>query len=152
MHKRLYEVIEQIIGLTIPLWNQVLTPLQSLRQSSPRIPYSACEYDPDPDSMPDEEQPQQLQNESEDDFYNRKDQWERDIRRVVRPEPVEFEPPEEDKEMVDLKMMFTKRGLQVIVKLANIHLMPEKPKYGGGTWHVEGQLVRTYSVIFAFGG
>ena len=152
MHKRLYEVIEQIIGLTIPLWNQVLTPLQSLRQSSPRIPYSECEYDPDPYSIPDEEQPQQLENESEDDFYNRKDQWERDIRRVVRPEPVEFEPPEEDEEMVDLKMMFTKRGLQVIVKLANIHLTPEKPKYGGGTWHVEGQLVRTYSVIFAFGG
>jgi Protein of unknown function (DUF4246) len=152
MHKRLYEVIEQIIGLTIPLWNQVLTPLQSPRQSSPRIPYSECEYDPDPYSIPDEEQPQQLENESEDDFYNRKDEWERDIRRVVRPEPVEFEPPEEDEEMVDLKMMFTKRGLQVIVKLANIHLTPEKPKYGGGTWHVEGQLVRTYFVIFAFGG
>ena len=54
--------------------------------------------------------------------------------------------------MVDLKMMFTKRGLQVIVKLANIHLTPEKPEYGGGTWHVEGQLVRIYFVIFAFGG
>ncbi|KAF8647121.1 hypothetical protein AX16_006953 [Volvariella volvacea WC 439] len=25
-------------------------------------------------------------------------------------------------------------------KLANIHLTPEKPEYGGGTWHVEGQL------------
>jgi len=80
MHKRLYEVIEQIIGLTIPLWNQVLTPLPSLCQSSPRIPYSGCEYDPDPDSMPNEEQPQQLENESEDDFYNRKGQWDRDIR------------------------------------------------------------------------
>lgn len=28
--------------------------------------------------------------------------------------------------------------LQVIVKLANIVLTPEKPDYGGGTWHVEG--------------
>jgi hypothetical protein len=26
------------------------------------------------------------------------------------------------------------------VKLANIHLTPEKPSYDGGTWHVEGQL------------
>lgn len=33
-----------------------------------------------------------------------------------------------------------KRNLQVIVKLANIHLTPEKPTYGGGTWHLEGQL------------
>ena len=28
--------------------------------------------------------------------------------------------------------------MQVIVKLANIVLTPEKPEYGGGTWHVEG--------------
>lgn len=30
--------------------------------------------------------------------------------------------------------------LQVIVKLANIHLTPDNPSYSGGTWHVEGQL------------
>ena len=32
-------------------------------------------------------------------------------------------------------------GLQVIVKLANIELTPEKPEYDGGSWHVEGQQV-----------
>eukprot|EP01124_Arcella_intermedia_P019944 TRINITY_DN2731_c0_g3_i1.p1 TRINITY_DN2731_c0_g3~~TRINITY_DN2731_c0_g3_i1.p1 ORF type:complete len:325 (+),score=88.55 TRINITY_DN2731_c0_g3_i1:439-1413(+) len=30
------------------------------------------------------------------------------------------------------------KTLQVIVKLANIHLTPEKPRYPGGSWHVEG--------------
>ncbi|KAG8931783.1 hypothetical protein FRC01_000812 [Tulasnella sp. 417] len=30
------------------------------------------------------------------------------------------------------------RIVQVIVKLANIHLTPEKPEYPGGRWHVEG--------------
>ncbi|KGQ09595.1 hypothetical protein BBAD15_g5071 [Beauveria bassiana D1-5] len=30
--------------------------------------------------------------------------------------------------------------LQVIVKLASIHLTPSKPQYDGGSWHVEGQL------------
>ncbi|CDO72662.1 hypothetical protein BN946_scf184985.g81 [Trametes cinnabarina] len=30
------------------------------------------------------------------------------------------------------------RTLQVIVKLANIVLTPEKPRYPGGSWHVEG--------------
>ena len=36
---------------------------------------------------------------------------------------------------------FNDQGLQVIVKLANIHLTPDKPTYKGGSWHVEGQLV-----------
>ncbi|KID79318.1 uncharacterized protein G6M90_00g020900 [Metarhizium brunneum] len=30
--------------------------------------------------------------------------------------------------------------IQVIVKLANIHLTPDKPSYDGGSWHIEGQL------------
>ncbi|KAF5660946.1 hypothetical protein FCIRC_11999 [Fusarium circinatum] len=30
--------------------------------------------------------------------------------------------------------------IQVIVKLANIHLTPEKPAYDGGSWHTEGLL------------
>jgi hypothetical protein len=42
---------------------------------------------------------------------------------------------------VDILAHYGEKGIQVIVKLANIHLTPEKPKYEGGTWHVEGQLV-----------
>ncbi|KAM5353823.1 hypothetical protein ACJ41O_000473 [Fusarium nematophilum] len=30
--------------------------------------------------------------------------------------------------------------IQVIVKLASIHLTPQKPTYDGGSWHIEGQL------------
>jgi len=30
------------------------------------------------------------------------------------------------------------KKVQVIVKLANIHLTPESPEYKGGVWHVEG--------------
>ncbi|KAJ4997726.1 hypothetical protein K4K48_006542 [Colletotrichum sp. SAR 10_66] len=33
-----------------------------------------------------------------------------------------------------------KSQVQVIVKLANIHLTPDKPSYAGGSWHTEGQL------------
>ncbi|KAF7331521.1 hypothetical protein MKEN_00031000 [Mycena kentingensis (nom. inval.)] len=32
------------------------------------------------------------------------------------------------------------KTLQCIVKLANIHLTPDKPSYDGGSWHVEGML------------
>ncbi|KAL7928734.1 hypothetical protein V8C35DRAFT_224523 [Trichoderma chlorosporum] len=31
-------------------------------------------------------------------------------------------------------------NIQVIVKLANIHLTPDKPNYDGGSWHLEGEL------------
>ena len=41
---------------------------------------------------------------------------------------------------IDLREEFKDRGLQVIFKLANIHLDPSKPEYEGGTWHVEGAL------------
>ena len=39
---------------------------------------------------------------------------------------------------LDLRKEYGK--LQIIVKLANIHLTPEKPRYEGGSWHVEGQM------------
>ena len=42
--------------------------------------------------------------------------------------------------LVDLRRDYGQSGLQVIVKLANIHLTPEKPRYEGGSWHIEGQL------------
>jgi len=35
---------------------------------------------------------------------------------------------------VDLAKDFTASGLQIIFKLANIHLTPEKPEYEGGSW------------------
>ncbi|EDR01452.1 uncharacterized protein LACBIDRAFT_295569 [Laccaria bicolor S238N-H82] len=50
-----------------------------------------------------------------------------------------FQAPPES-EPLNLREMYASRGLQIIVKLANIELTPEKPKYEGGTWHVEGQL------------
>ncbi|KAK3906166.1 hypothetical protein C8A05DRAFT_12054 [Staphylotrichum tortipilum] len=39
-----------------------------------------------------------------------------------------------------LRALFHDRGLQVIVKLASIELTPDKPRFDGGNWHVEGQM------------
>ena len=36
------------------------------------------------------------------------------------------------------------RTLQLIVKLADIILTPEKPEYPGGKWHVEGAMSRMF--------
>jgi hypothetical protein len=146
-HKPLYEVIERIIELTIPLWNQTLSPLKSPALNPARIEYSHCLYDP--------ARPRRLPNETSDDIEERREQWER-TREVVRPEPRQFVPPSaiqvdlsHDERKVDLKQECAERGLQIIVKLANIHLTPEKPSYGGGTWHVEGQLVRVHPFSFS---
>jgi hypothetical protein len=119
-----------------------LTPLQKDFNVPPRIEYRACVYDPDPEDIPEEEKPQQEDNENEDDYLERLQDWEFDIRKTVLPEPEKFRPRFAPGSALDLKKEFGQRGLQVIVKLANIHLTPEKPTYDGGTWHVEGQLVR----------
>jgi hypothetical protein len=50
------------------------------------------------------------------------------------PRCLNFTPVPHPKTRVDLRG----RNLQVIVKLANIHLTPEKLEYNGGVWHVEG--------------
>ncbi|MEV0095410.1 DUF4246 domain-containing protein [Streptomyces sp. NPDC050738] len=64
------------------------------------------------------------------------DWWE--TRRPVVPDAPDFTPPElpDGSARVDLRG----RRLQVIAKLATIHLTPEKPEYAGGSWHVEGML------------
>lgn len=71
----------------------------------------------------------------------RRSAWIEETRQIVQPEPDEFTPPPELVDNVDIRRDYGTRGLQIIVKLANIHLTPESPSYEGGAWHVEGQLV-----------
>ncbi|KAF8797380.1 hypothetical protein BYT27DRAFT_7125781, partial [Phlegmacium glaucopus] len=55
---------------------------------------------------------------------------------IEQPEPDIFEPPAEPDPTVYLEEEYLTSGLQIIVKLANIHLTPENPSYEGGSWHV----------------
>ena len=66
---------------------------------------------------------------------------------IEQPEPDAFQPPTEPDPTINLKEEYAKSGLQIIVKLANIHLTPENPSYEGGSWHVEGQLV-SFALFF----
>ena len=50
----------------------------------------------------------------------------------------------DDLKKVDSQLSLKDRTLQVIVRLANIVLTPERPSYPGGKWHAEG-LFRSYS-------
>ncbi|KAK2809590.1 hypothetical protein FQN50_003644 [Emmonsiellopsis sp. PD_5] len=112
-HATLYGIIERVISLALPLWNVTLTTLEE-RSSYSRIDCSKVTFRKDrprPDG----------------------DNWEQPSPRTDM-----VMPPEEV--LVDLKRDYAETGLQVIVKLANIQLTPEKPQYNGGSWHIEGQL------------
>ncbi|TFK62409.1 hypothetical protein BDN72DRAFT_903265 [Pluteus cervinus] len=135
-HKELYGLIEQVISDAIPLWNMTLSPSRAPKYHI-RIVYDFCEFDIDPED--EAVGPERMEGEDDDAYEDRRNDWFRDNRQVVQPEPDEFRPyPPEP--LVDLRKEFAETGLQVIVKLANIVLTPNTPDYEGGTWHVEGQL------------
>jgi hypothetical protein len=140
----LYELIGQVITRTIPLWDMTLTPLLTT-EHSPRISYDSVTIEPTLYEMEDERPEQGDENDS--DFGDREWRWEMETceKNLVLPEPDEYKPRPSPEEVVNLREQYVDQGLQVIVKLANIHLTPEKPEYRGGTWHVEGQLVRCTS-------
>jgi hypothetical protein len=122
-----------------------LSPLKLAVEDYRRIDYDFVEYDPDPDDLPDDVGPQQEEGEDDDEYNERRYEWKREYRRVVLPEPGTFEPPSyiptDPRDLVDLRKDYEGKPLQIIVKLANIHLTPQKPDYKGGKWHVEGQMV-----------
>ncbi|KAJ5356553.1 Protein of unknown function DUF4246 [Penicillium concentricum] len=135
-HRGLYDVVEKIIARTIPLWDQSLTRGSDRH----RIPYEEVEYgDPvGPEPM----RPQHADdNFDEDEYLERHEEWEFS-RPILLPEPGDFKVyPLWDSYQVTLDTgYFGHSGIQVVVKLANIELTPEKPDYEGGTWHIEGQL------------
>ncbi|KAF4336091.1 hypothetical protein FBEOM_10027 [Fusarium beomiforme] len=68
-------------------------------------------------------------------------QWWSEIHKIQCPEPLEDTTYPLDASHIKREGFFNQASqIQVIVKMANIHLTPEKPTYDGGSWHVEGQL------------
>ncbi|CAK3792888.1 Hypothetical predicted protein [Lecanosticta acicola] len=155
-HKSLYEAIETIIARVISMWDATLasTERTNVLRPNPRIDVEEAEYiEPQGERVrePDESEM------DEDEIEELNDEWHRQNRVLIMPEPGPYSarPPyqhpvlgEGDRyrrepdplEKFGLRKLFAEQGLQIIVKLANIHLTPEKPTYDGGSWHVEGQL------------
>ncbi|GIK01578.1 hypothetical protein Aspvir_005616 [Aspergillus viridinutans] len=104
-----------------------------------RIKYYAVEYDEHPEPEP-EPEPADEDEENSDVYWERHRAWQR--RQPIKlPEPGCFVPDTVIAcNQVNLRQEFAERGLQVIVKLANIELTPEKPEYEGDSWHIKGQL------------
>ncbi|KAE8153445.1 hypothetical protein BDV25DRAFT_168899 [Aspergillus avenaceus] len=131
-HRALYDVIEGVISRAVPLWDKALTQAKEYGYQRRRIEYEHVDYLTHP-----EPEPLATEHNTTDEGF---DLWSRS-RPIQRPEPGDFEPPDiSPRHEINLRDRFRDKGLQVIVKLANIELTPDKPDYAGGTWHVEGQL------------
>ena len=126
--------------------------MESNHRWESRVEYKAVTYNPDPENGPDTDGPQWNPDENdydpnydnEHDFWHKREQWISETRRVEMPDfPNKFVPP---KRPTPPNLRTQYKGLQVIVKFANIMLTPEKPEYNGGTWHIEGQMVSRLSL------
>jgi hypothetical protein len=136
-HRELAAALPDLFARFRPLLENVLTDLRQPRplriEADPYGWYDSEPEYPDKSSYSDDgayAEAVRAWGEAQDDW------WEN--RRPVIPDAPAFTPPElpDDSARVDLRG----RRLQVIVKLATIHLTPEKPEYAGGSWHVEGML------------
>ncbi|MGW6867879.1 DUF4246 domain-containing protein [Streptomyces sp. NPDC054901] len=137
IHHELASVLPDLFARMRPLLENVLTDLRHPRPL--RIEADAYGwYDSEP------EYPDKSSYVDDEAYAEARRVWERaqdewwQNRSPVVPDAPAFTPPElpDASARVDLRG----RRLQVIVKLATIHLTPEKPEYAGGSWHVEGML------------
>ncbi|MFE9785032.1 DUF4246 domain-containing protein [Nocardia salmonicida] len=130
-HHALESVLPELFARMLPLLANVLT---DLRQPRP------VRIDVNPFTWYDDSEPIQPTGESDEAEEAYEEAWNHwwENRRPAIPDAPVFEPPTpaDDTVRVDLNG----RRLQVIVKLANIHLTPDKPEYAGGSWHVEAML------------
>ncbi|MFJ6834310.1 DUF4246 domain-containing protein [Streptomyces sp. NPDC091209] len=137
-HRELASVLPDLFACLRPLLENVLTDLHHPRplriEADPYGWYESREPEyPDKSSFDDGE----AYEEAVRAWEEAHDRW-WESRRPTIPDAPAFTPPElpEESARVDLRG----RRLQVIVKLATIHLTPDKPEYPGGSWHVEGML------------
>ncbi|WP_405624577.1 DUF4246 domain-containing protein [Streptomyces sp. NBC_01396] len=136
-HRELASVLPDLFARLRPLLENVLTDLRHPRPLRIKVdPFgwydSEPEY-PNKSSYSDHAAYTDALSAWDDAYEN----W-RENRRPAIPDAPAFTPPElpDESARVDLRG----RRLQVIVKLATIHLTPEKPEYSGGSWHVEGMM------------
>ncbi|KAI5121389.1 hypothetical protein M0805_001202 [Coniferiporia weirii] len=134
-HGKLYAGIERVLAAFVPPFERVLADL--LHPLPTRIP---GDYIPLQECGPDFLRPPDHEDESDETNYSQKyddyleGAWQ-DDRFVGLPDVGVYSG---GLEMRSTTVSLRGRTIQVIIKLANIHLTPEKPEYTGGSWHIEG--------------
>lgn len=133
-HAELYPVLAAAVDKAVPMWNATLSWNSSDRRC--RIQVNRCDFRDfqRPDHIEEDDWP-------DDDFIHNHPEELRLIQPSVarRYKPPTKYPTNRRKKPFDLIKDFP-TGLQIIFKLMNVHLTPEKPTYGGSDWRVEGTL------------
>jgi len=163
-HKTLYSTLERIVSATVPLWEDTLSGFVDGRRFDlsstgsedytfpPGLKYQIpgregprSVWDPVKNGYDDAAGDDDSSGNDEDwRWWGNYDDWQRSQRILMYREPREYIPQADllanRRNTVNLRDDFPD-GLQVIFKLANIHLDPEETTaYEGGSWHVEGTL------------
>ncbi|KDN35321.1 hypothetical protein RSAG8_11655, partial [Rhizoctonia solani AG-8 WAC10335] len=132
-HEGLYRAIEGLIGAYIPLFERVLTDSILENEATPERTSNGYSYD-----LKAYRSHPNCSDYSDGEKFNRDcAEWE-DGRSIILPYIQDGGYKAGSLEKRRIKYKLGGRTIQVIVKLANIHLTPEKPEYSGGSWHVEG--------------
>ncbi|KAF9419124.1 hypothetical protein BGZ76_004292 [Entomortierella beljakovae] len=119
-HKDMYPVLEEILERFIPMFEDVISDMRNINERKDRLI-----------AVPDDWYGEEPIFDNDDDY----DEYNENVILIpCRSTVPEFE-PRKDPELYNL---IDRGKLQVIVKLADIILTPDNPKYPGGTWHVEG--------------
>ncbi|MGW4897167.1 DUF4246 domain-containing protein [Kitasatospora sp. NPDC004240] len=136
-YRALESVLPDLFARLRPLFENVLTDLRHPRplriEADPYGWYDSEPEYPHKSSYPDDSAYWEARAAWSDAY----EEW-FENRRPIVPDAPEFSPPAlpDASARVDLRG----RRLQVIVKLATVHLTPDQPEYAGGSWHVEGML------------
>ncbi|KIO34043.1 hypothetical protein M407DRAFT_227263 [Tulasnella calospora MUT 4182] len=130
-HTELYSVIEALVARFSFLFDRVLTDLVCYSESSNRRIIEDYSYKDD-----DDDGPERLPDETQQDYEIRVENWKWE-RPMSVPTVLECGCIS-DISFRSKSHTIQGKEVQVIVKLANIHLTPEKPFYPGDSWHVEG--------------
>ncbi|VUC20371.1 unnamed protein product [Clonostachys rosea] len=154
-HADLYPVIERFIEKALPAWDIVYrwpTEFDTQRLTISKVGPDLCKerYECRASTRPlNEGEPERDEDEEWEAGYEESTRGRLDLEwfeRTHKPEIPDVDPTKDDTvrltaEDVKKSGFFNNSSrIQVIVKLANIHLTPDKPKYEGGSWHIEGQL------------
>jgi hypothetical protein len=138
-HRELASVLPVLFGRMRPLFENVLTDLRHSRPA--RIVADPFSWYDEPARPSEDEDADGADADAEWAWEKEMYGW--DVNRSRSPVPIPpdapaFTPPAlpGDGARVNLRG----RRVQVIVKLAAIHLTPGKPEYPGGSWHVEGMM------------
>ncbi|KAJ2988973.1 hypothetical protein NUW58_g3705 [Xylaria curta] len=149
-HPELYAVLEEFVAAAVPLWERCLYTGSLYKNDAMKPRISETPLGDDDFYFPegvvyDRPPPQEGEEEDEDDddymYTDEYYEWKEANRILKWPEPDDYDPSRarSPEARPNLRTMFPD-GLQVIFKLANIHLSPSDPVYEGGSLHVEGAL------------